>query len=210
MKRITGLALMAMMLTAAGGAAMGQYPPGFDANFQIKETQVNLRQAEAELDRATRAVNEKKSAVANGSAPQSDLQAAETQLLRAQANVQLLQNQLKQQETVRQQNARLSLLRRPVSVELRDSPVRQAVQTLSQASGITINVDKDVPTDKRLTVLAQGVPMATVLDTMARQTGLLIAPEGNGVLLKPEPSLEVNGQRAELMSPFDPWSAEWG
>ena len=29
-------------------------------------------------------------------------------------------------------------------------------------------------------------------------------------LMKPTPMLEVNGQRTQLMSPYMPWSSEWG
>jgi hypothetical protein len=212
MKRITGFALMAMVLSAVGAPVRGQFSPGRAANseYEIQQTRIRLQQAEAEWTAATKAFEEKKSAVDRGVAPQSDLTAAASERMRAQSSVELLRNQLSRQEAAQRTDDRISALQRPVTVELRDSPVRQAAQTLSQASGISISVDKDIPADKRLTVVAQRVPLATVLDTIARQTGLLIAPEGNGVLLKPVPSLEVNGQRAEIMSAFAPWSSEWG
>jgi hypothetical protein len=37
----------------------------------------------------------------------------------------------------------------------------------------------------------------------------MIAPKGNGVLLRPWPTLEVNGRKSEYRGPMTPWSDEW-
>jgi hypothetical protein len=102
------------------------------------------------------------------------------------------------------------LLQRPIDVELREASVRQAAQAMSQAAGMEIEVEASVSAETRLTVVARGVPLENVLDAVARQSGLMIAPKEDGVVLKPSPSLEVNGQRTRFMSPYAPWSIEWG
>src|SRR5207253_8173904 len=63
----------------------------------------------------------------------------------------------------------------------------------------------------RLTVDARGVPLATVLEAIANQAKLLIAPASQGgVTLKPQPSLRIDDQpRIEFSSPTAPWSEEW-
>jgi hypothetical protein len=103
-------------------------------------------------------------------------------------------------------------LQRPLSVELRDAPVREAVQTLSQAAGLAIRVEEHVPSDTRLTVVARGVPLATVLDSIARQSDLQIAPYGSGndVQLQPASAPGAKEARPAEISPFAPWSSEWG
>jgi hypothetical protein len=105
---------------------------------------------------------------------------------------------------------RVVALQRPLSVELRDEPVRQAALTLSQAAGLAIRVAEDVPGDRRLTVVARGVPLATVLDSIARQSGLLIAPYGSGSDVELQPAPGLQGERPGERSPYAPWSKEWG
>lgn len=114
--------------------------------------------------------------------------------------------------------ARLALVRqgetfaRPVDLRLSDASVRQAAQALAQASGLTITVDKAVSDQTRLSVEARRVPLANVLETVARQANLLIAPAPNGVLLTTVPTLKVNGPggvQSETFGSF-PWSDAWG
>jgi hypothetical protein len=96
-----------------------------------------------------------------------------------------------------------------VNVELRDAPVRQLARALSQASGMSVTVDDAVPESTRLTVTARGVQLATVLEAVAQQAELMIAPEGEGVALQPWPALEVNGQRQVIRGSLAPWSDAW-
>jgi hypothetical protein len=105
-----------------------------------------------------------------------------------------------------------SSLDRIVSVELREATVRDTAAALTQASGISIKVDENVRTENRLTVLSQGFKLRVILQEIARQTGLLIAPDdaAKGVILRPMPSLEVNGKTARASVPHAPWSSEWG
>jgi len=49
-----------------------------------------------------------------------------------------------------------------------------------------------------------------VLEAMARQTSLFLAPLPLAVRLVPPPALAVNGQPAPFAAPFAPWSNEWG
>lgn len=74
------------------------------------------------------------------------------------------------------QDPRYAVLMRPVDVTLDRATVRQLGEALSKASNLTITVDKVVPEDIRLTVDARGVALATVLEAVARQAKLIIAP----------------------------------
>jgi hypothetical protein len=114
-------------------------------------------------------------------------------------------------ETMRRRQDLFFSLDRTISVELRDAPVQKAVEAMSTASGIPITVDPTVPSDKRLTVVAQVVSVKNILAEVARQTGLLIAPDrdAKGVVLRPLSSLQVNGTRVPFRAPNAPWSIEW-
>jgi len=103
-------------------------------------------------------------------------------------------------------------MERAVDVQMRDATVSQAAESLSKASGIPITVDKAVTTEKRVTAEAHGVPMRAVLEAIVRQLDLMIAPSGDskGIVLKPWPSMEVNGTRTVLAGMSAPWSEEWG
>ncbi len=206
MKKVLDLALMAMALGTATSPVMAQF---FSPQTRVPETQIRLQQAKSELTSATEVLQRVQRQYDAGAASQAELSNAQVNVSRAQSHVAQFEVDLKDALSEKQKSDRIAALRRPVTVQLRDAPVRQAAQVMSQASGVTVDVEKGVPSDKRLTVVAQDVPLATVLDTVARQTGLEIAPEGNGVLLKSSPTLEVNGQRTEVMSPFTPWSNEW-
>ncbi|HZP83356.1 MAG TPA: hypothetical protein VFB21_17060 [Chthonomonadaceae bacterium] len=111
------------------------------------------------------------------------------------------------------QDPRYAVLMRPVDVTLDHATVRQLAEALAKASGLTIVVEKAVPEDVRLTVDARGVPMATVLEAVARQAKLLIAPPpkgSQGVTLKLPPSLQIDNQpRKEFPTLHAPWSDEW-
>ena len=105
---------------------------------------------------------------------------------------------------------RIITLSRPVDVALRESSVRQVAETLSTASGVPVHVDPQVPQDIHLSVTARHAPLGLVIEEIARQTGLFIAPEPHALVLIPSPSIEVNGHAAALPAPFAPWSNEWG
>lgn len=115
-------------------------------------------------------------------------------------------------ETMRRRQELYLSLDRAISVELRDATIRRAAEVMAQASGIPIAADPAVPGDKRLTVVAQVVSVKNILAEVARQTGLLIAPDNDakGVILRPMPSLQVNGQERKFRATNAPWSAAWG
>jgi hypothetical protein len=210
MKRVSGLAFTLIALCAAGSPARGQFFRAAPSpNVQIQQTQIRLQEALSKQRLAADQLERTKKQYDAGTVSQAELSSAQLLVAQTGSEVAQVENELKGLTEEKHKSDRIATLRRPVTVELRDAPVRQAAQVLSQASSVPIDIDKGVPTDKRLTVVAQAVPLATVLDTVARQTGLEIAPEGDGVLLKSSPTLEVNGQRTEVMSPFAPWSSEW-
>ena len=102
-------------------------------------------------------------------------------------------------------------LSRAVDVKLKDATVAQAAEALSQASGVSIDVDETVPRDLRLTVEARRVPLATVLEAVGKQTNLMISPAGRGVLLQPWPTLTVDGKTTQVATGrISPWSDDWG
>jgi hypothetical protein len=185
---------------------------GMAAHDEAEEVRAaaELQTAEAQLQLATAELNVKKQRVQQGLAPANEASAAEADYVRSRSAVQSAQVQLGQARQQRQRSARMADLQRPIDVELRSATVKDAARSISQASGMPVEVDPAVSSETRLSVVARGVPMATILDSIARQAGLLIYPQENGVALKPAPALEVNGQRIEYLTPFAPWSSEWG
>jgi hypothetical protein len=114
-------------------------------------------------------------------------------------------------EVARERQRLMSTLDRPVDVELRDATLRQAAEALSQASGVKVEVDRSVAGEMRISMLARSTTLRTVLEQIARARQLMIAPAENGVILKPVPTLEVDGRRTTVMEmPFAPWSSDWG
>ena len=105
---------------------------------------------------------------------------------------------------------RMLTLSRPIDVALQGVPVQDAAQAISRASGVPVLVDPQVPADTRVTVSARGVPLGMVLEAMARQSNLFLAPLPHAVRLVPPPSLTANGQQMPLVAPFAPWTNEWG
>lgn len=101
------------------------------------------------------------------------------------------------------------MLRQAIDVDMRNSTIRQAAEAITRASGISIRVDDKVPTDARLTVTAQKIPLTTVLEAIARQTELDIEPEEKGILLRNWPVLEVNGEKKVYVGRNEPWSDLW-
>jgi hypothetical protein len=99
---------------------------------------------------------------------------------------------------------------RPVDIQLKDATVRQAAEALTQASGIKIDVDSSVPRDLRMSVEAQRVSLRVVVETIAQQGNLMIGRDGDSLVFKTWPSLNVNGSRTYYKGPFDPWADEWG
>ena len=111
---------------------------------------------------------------------------------------------------------RVAPLQKKVDVKFDNATVKQAAEALSKASGVRIRVDDDIPTETRLTVEARKIRLATVLESVARQAGLIIEPvnlDGNGDLgatLTVPPMLRVNDKVQRFSASSSPWSAAWG
>jgi hypothetical protein len=104
----------------------------------------------------------------------------------------------------------IEAMRRPVTVDLANATARAAAAALSRAGGIAINTTA-VTTDQRMRVVARDIPLAHVLQALATNAGLLIAPtDAQGIRLFPIPRLEVGDTVQDIPGPFPPWSAEWG
>jgi hypothetical protein len=105
---------------------------------------------------------------------------------------------------------RIITLSRPVDVALQGVPVQEAAQALTHASRVPILVDPQVAADTRVSITARGVPLGMLLEALARQTNLFIAPLPHAMRLVPPPSLAANGQAIPFAAPFAPWTNEWG
>ncbi|MBC8143732.1 MAG: hypothetical protein H7Y38_20065 [Armatimonadetes bacterium] len=132
-----------------------------------------------------------------------------TVLSNAQLELQTLQKRLLRLE-------RTAPLQKKVDVKFENATVKQAAEALSKASGVKIQVDDDIPAETRLTVEARKIRLATVLESVAKQAGLIIEPinldEGGdlGVSLTMPPMLRVNDKVQRFPSSPSPWSAAWG
>jgi hypothetical protein len=216
MKQPASLALFAMALGTCAVpvpsfSVAGIVPDAHGvAAAQTAVASAQLAAAEAELRAATEALQEKKSQVAQGLAPATEMPPIEAQIARARAAVAATRTEVGLREREQQLSSRVAALQRPVDVEIRNADLGEAARIIARASGVSVNVDPRAHADQPVNVVARGVPLATVLDAIARQGHLLIAPAPNGVVLKPMPLMEVNGQRTIFGAPFGPWSSEWG
>jgi hypothetical protein len=209
--------LMHRLSAAGGGSPYDQYlllPLWGEADgvssYSVETARQQVAAAELDLRAAEAAVANKKQMVQQGLAPPSELTPVQAEYARAQGAVEDRKSALDLAQKALGKREQIERLQRPIDVDMREASVRQAALAMSQAAGMGIEVEASVPADTRLTVVAWGVPLASVLDAIARQSGLMIAPKEDGVVLKPSPSLEVNGQRTRFMSPYAPWSSEWG
>jgi hypothetical protein len=102
-------------------------------------------------------------------------------------------------------------LGRPVDVKFQDATIGDAAQVLAQTSGLAIAVDPALQTAGRVTMTANKIPMVEVLRLLAQNTKAQVAPQPGavGVLLRPVPTLEVDGQVREFPGSNPPWSPEW-
>ena len=115
---------------------------------------------------------------------------------------------------------RFASLRKLVDLDLKDASLREVAQSLAKASGVSIQVDDKVPATARITMQANRVPLADVLNAVAGQAEVAIDPIGAatghsaGVLLRPWPRLLVsNGSSLTTGEYYQtgnaPWSDKW-
>ncbi|MGV3725038.1 MAG: hypothetical protein ACO1SX_29410 [Actinomycetota bacterium] len=105
---------------------------------------------------------------------------------------------------------RSAILLTRASIDLQNATVRQAAEALSRATRVAIQVDAQVPENLRLTVSARGITLGAVLEAVARQASLKVAPANGGVAITTWPMVDVNGQIQVFKGPWAPWATEWG
>lgn len=171
----------------------------------LSVAQIRLDQLGNELAEAARQCELAEARYKSGTAPESEVSAARRQLEAARANYAVAKVQWTRLE-------RLAAFQRPVDVDLKDATLRQTAETMSQVAGFPIRVDAGTPGDLRINAVARGVSLGTILEAIARQSNLMIAPgagDGGGVNLRNWPTLTVNGRLEVFSGPFAPWSNDW-
>jgi hypothetical protein len=167
----------------------------------LKEAEASVQAAQDRVDQLSTALD----AIRASGRPvlsQEDIKALEVQLQAAKNDLAIA---TQQREFARQ----MVTLNRVVDVELRNADVRQAALALARTSGIDIRVGEGVPKEVRLTVEARRVPLASVLEAVARQANLMIAPDANGVALARWPELKAQGGAVTVTGRNAPWSDDW-
>ena len=165
-----------------------------------------LAEQKQRLQQARDALAKTKELEKKGDATQEDVHAREVELRQAEAQLVAAERMLAWQGFVKQ-------LDQPVEVELRNATLAQAVEALRQSSGVNINVGTRLPGDLRFNVLARQVPLSFVLEGLARQGNLMLAPppgeDQRGIVLQNWPMLEINGKPEAFPGPLAPWSSDW-
>lgn len=130
-------------------------------------------------------------------------------VLKAEGRVRMTEQSIEQLQEKAAREAQLLLLQRPVNIRLTDASLKQAAVAISQAAGLPVMVDADVPAEKRLTVDAKGVTLGLVLETLAQKADLMLAPDPKGIRMTDWPVIEVDGQKMVRRSDLAPWSEDW-
>jgi len=200
MKHMTNRALLPAL--CLGICAAVQFTP---ARAQQPSQEVNaldfeLRSAKTKLDLQISALNRTKEMYKAG-------QISAAELDTAQGNVNETMTELQRVEHQRTAAIARLAFRKPVTIQLDHATVRQFASALSKATEMSVKVDASVPANASttLTLDAQGVPLANVLEAIANKTDLMIAPDNGGVILKAWPHL--NNQ--VIRSATAPWSGDW-
>jgi hypothetical protein len=174
---------------------------GVGSGQDLDSAQAALKLLESRLNAAQDELNRNKELYRTGQITQSQVSGSEAQVeqlriqySQAKKNAATLKNREKMQQ--------------PVDIQMDHATVQQFASALSKATGVPVEVDKSVPADAStmLTIDAQQIPFASVLEAIAQKADLMIVPNGEGVLLKKWPHLNGRVYR----SPNAPWSAEWG
>ncbi len=106
---------------------------------------------------------------------------------------------------------RWNRLESPVTVEFKNATLAMAAESLSQTTRMPVRLEGSVPDTLRISLTTRDAPLVMVLDSVARSFGVQIVSGGetDGVILKPWPTLEVNGKRDALIGPMAPWGNGW-
>jgi len=194
----------ALSLTAAltGATLFGASPATAQTPAQqLADMDSMLARLQTELEAATRKISVTQERFKAGLATSGEVDDAQT---RAAA----LTEEFQRVSRERQSAAVRAAFMRPVTIELDHVAVQEVAMALTKATGMSVTVDKGVPANSptRLTLNAQAVPLANVLEAIADKADLMIAPEGSGVALKPWPHLNDRVFRTASA----PWSNDWG
>ncbi len=168
-------------------------------------TEQTIHQLKMDLERSRTRLERIRSLNKAGHASQDAIEQAEEEVSQKEL-------ELASADTAIAKARSLAAFRHPVDMEAKEATVQQVVATLSKACGIPVKVDPSVPANLRLTVEAHGVPFATVLESIASQANLMIAPPEDGtigVVIGTWPQLNVNGLKIKYVGPHAPWSNDW-
>jgi len=89
----------------------------------------------------------------------------------------------RQQEAAENVSALRSALATPVSVEFRETPLRNVFEVLSRAAGLNFVFDKDVRTDSKITIFIRNNPIEDVLKVLLSTNALERKVLNNNTLL---------------------------
>jgi hypothetical protein len=198
------VAIALAVLSCSSAAQAQQSPTQNVLSYRLAGLNSGLRLQTEQLRAAV------KVAEANYTAVKSEKPAPRAERIQeAEARLRLAQAGLSEAEAKLARETRLSILERPIDVKLTQASVQQAALVLSEAAGMAVIVDAGVELDKRLSVDAKGVTFGLVLETLAKQTNLMLAPDAKGIRITTWPTLEVDGQKTVRKSAYAPWSEEW-
>lgn len=197
--------LGAALLGLGSVDAMAQFSAWVPPALQdMERLQTELRTAEAQLKTAELRVSTLEMQRNAGLADDSRVQEAAIELQKWRGVAEDIATRVKRSQLYR-------ALGRPVDVRFRDATVGDAAQVLSQTSGLAISVDPALQPAGRVTITANQIPVAEVLRLLAQNTKAQVTPKPGsaGILLRPVPTLEVDGQVREFPGSNAPWSPEW-
>jgi hypothetical protein len=100
--------------------------------------------------------------------------------------------------------ALLASMRREVNVAVSDVPLADLLAQLGQSGKVTLSLSPAVTETMRAHADLRGVPLHEALAKVADAAGLVIAPQGAGVLLRPRAPTVGRPARTSV------WAAEWG
>jgi hypothetical protein len=193
--------ILLLTATLSGASLLGTpVVKAQDAAQQIDDVNSRLSQLSADLNAANARLARTKDLYKAGNV---SVEAVDD----AQSKVDSIARELQRAERDRQTVAGRAAFRQPVDIQLDHAKVQDLARVLSRVSGISVKVDKNVPSDAStmLTMDAQAVPFASVLEAVAQKTDLMIAPDGSGVILKKWPHLNGRVYRSATA----PWSSDW-
>jgi hypothetical protein len=199
-KSRTMIALSALVMTAVPAHAQSAPKPSA-VSYRVVASNATRLQAE-QLRADVAAAEAEYKTLQTNKAPGTELQRCEARIRRTMIA-------LRDAETRLQKEQFLAVLDKPIDVRFNQASVRQAALAIAGVAGMPVVVDEAITMDKRLTVDAKGVTLGLVLETLASQTDLMLAPAAAGIRLCAWPTLEVDGQKQVRKSTYAPWSEEW-